>query len=182
MALRAVAKAREAGIDARLLVRGGREGYRQTLVQLAHDLDLSWATVSHDEEWPESLSAISDPIVEVDNFLPVEEVQMLYQTADAVLANSGREPFGLVGLEVMAAGGLAVLGTTGEDYARAYGNAVVCETDDPKEIVHHLKTISRGGFHERIRREGRRTAENYRWSTLMPLIESYVQYFADGPR
>jgi len=33
----------------------------------------------------------------------------LYAAADAVLANSGKEPFGLVGLEVMAAGGIAIL-------------------------------------------------------------------------
>src|SRR5205807_9559452 len=60
---------------------------------------------------------------------------------DAVLANSGHEPFGLVGLEVMAAGGLAVTGATGEDYANAYRNALVVETDDAIELVTELNLI-----------------------------------------
>jgi hypothetical protein len=38
-------------------------------------------------------------------------------SADAVFANSGHEPFGLVGLETMAAGGVACTGCSGEDYA-----------------------------------------------------------------
>lgn len=182
MAIRALAFARAQGINARLLARGGHEPYRDSLIALARHLDLSWEVVSFDANWPNTLSEISSAVIEVDNFLPIEEVQLLYQAADAVLANSGREPFGLVGLEVMAAGGLAVIGSTGEDYGRAYGNAVVCETDDPREVVHHLKTIAATGHDPRIRREGQRTAENYRWSTLMPLVESYFDYFVEGGR
>src|SRR6202011_1184835 len=66
---------------------------------------------------------------------------VIYPTCDAVLANSGHEPFGLVGLEVMAAGGLAVTGATGEDYANAYRNALVLETDDAIELVTELNLI-----------------------------------------
>ena len=40
-----------------------------------------------------------------------------YVAADVVLANSVSEPFGLVGLEAMAAGGVVLTGGTGEDYA-----------------------------------------------------------------
>ncbi len=36
-------------------------------------------------------------------FLPEEFVRVLYAGCAATLANSGHEPFGLVGLEVMAA-------------------------------------------------------------------------------
>ena len=43
--------------------------------------------------------------------------RLLFGASDAVVANSVMEPFGLVGLEAMAAGGVAVVGTTGEDYA-----------------------------------------------------------------
>ena len=181
-ALRVLAVAKAEGINARLIARGGHEPYRLTLRAIATELGLAWDTVTYDAGWPDSLKSVDAPIIEVGNFLPVEEVQILYQTADAVLANSGREPFGLVGLEVMAAGGLAVIGTTGEDYGRPYGNALVAETDDPKEIVHHLRAVQETGYVERIRREGQRTAENYRWSTLMPMFESYVEYFMHGPR
>jgi len=182
MAIRALAAAKAAGINARLIARGGHEPYRDVLRAIAVGLDLTWATTMYDATWPHSLASLPATIIEVENFLPVEEVQVLYQTADAVLANSGREPFGLVGLEVMAAGGLAVIGTTGEDYGRAYGNAIVAETDDPQEIIHHLQAVAKTGYQERIRREGQRTAENYRWSTLMPLFESYMDCFIQAPK
>jgi len=58
-----------------------------------------------------------------------------------VLANSGHEPFGLVGLEAMASGGLAMVGATGEEYARSYGNAIVVETDDPTEVASALRGL-----------------------------------------
>ena len=49
----------------------------------------------------------------------------LFAASDAVLANSIYEPFGLVGLEAMAAGGMIYTGGTGEDYAVNGRNAVV---------------------------------------------------------
>src|SRR6266702_2867643 len=55
-------------------------------------------------------------------FLPEEFVRTIYNAADATLANSGHEPFGLVALEVMAAEGIAVTGSTGEDYAISFEN------------------------------------------------------------
>ena len=61
---------------------------------------------------------------------------VFYAAADGTLANSGYEPFGLVGLEAMAAGGIAYVGSTGEDYARPLQNCVVLDdAADPDEIV-----------------------------------------------
>ena len=71
-------------------------------------------------------------------FVPEEFVRLCYAAADATLANSGHEPFGLVGLEVMAAGGIAFTGSTGEDYAVSFENAVALDSDDPDEIVGYL--------------------------------------------
>jgi vacuolar iron transporter family protein len=62
-------------------------------------------------------------------------LSVLYRAADGVLANSGREPFGLVGLETMAAGGTAYTGNTGEESARHLENAVVLDTADPSEAT-----------------------------------------------
>src|SRR4030095_2167340 len=50
--------------------------------------------------------------------LDPEARRLLFRAAAAVLANSGHEPFGLVGLEAMAAAGVARTGISGEDYAR----------------------------------------------------------------
>ena len=64
-------------------------------------------------------------LLNLTSYVPEAVARTVYAAADAVLANSGHEPFGLVGLEVMSAGGLAVTGATGEDYALAYRNAIV---------------------------------------------------------
>ena len=90
---------------------------------------------------------------------------LCYAAADAVLANSGHEPFGLVGLEVMAAGGIVFTGSTGEDYAVSFENAVALETDDPDEIVGYLLHLQRyPEEREKIRAAGRRTAAEFTWS------------------
>ena len=100
-------------------------------------------------------------------------LRSLYAAADGVLANSEREPFGLVGLEVMGAGGLAFVGRTGEDYAVPYGNAVVVQTDDPRELMTHLTTLgSRPALADRIRADGQRTAERYVWPRILDGVEA----------
>jgi glycosyltransferase involved in cell wall biosynthesis len=64
-----------------------------------------------------------------------EARRALFRASDTVLANSGHEPFGLVGLETMAAGGIACTGCSGEDYAVAGQNALVLQTAEPREFV-----------------------------------------------
>lgn len=98
----------------------------------------------------------------------------LYAASDGVLANSVSEPFGLVGLEAMAAGGVAFTGGTGEDYAISGRNAVVLETLDPAEIVTRWRELAAAPeLSARLRRSARRTARNYRWRTIIGiLIES----------
>src|SRR5262249_33350913 len=102
---------------------------------------------------------------------------LLYRASDAVLANSGHEPFGLVGLEAMAAGGVACTGCSGEDYAVSGRNALVLQTGDPLEFVGALHRLRASPEDERsLRREGRRTAKQYAWphvvrQHLLPRIE-----------
>jgi glycosyltransferase involved in cell wall biosynthesis len=98
----------------------------------------------------------------------------LYSAADGVLANSVSEPFGLVGLEAMAAGGIAFTGGTGEDYAISGRNAVVLETLDPMEIVARWQELSAAPqVSARLRRSAKRTAREYRWQSITSmLIES----------
>ena len=86
--------------------------------------------------------ALADgPIVHLRAFLDEPTLYALYAAADAVLANSGKEPFGLVGLEVMAAGGIAVCGATGEEYAEPFVNAIVCDTSDGRELATYLRAL-----------------------------------------
>ena len=112
-------------------------------------------------------------------FLPEEFVRTIYNAADATLANSGHEPFGLVALEVMAAEGIAVTGSTGEDYAVSYENAIVTETDDPDEIVGYLLHLQRHPEdQERIRCAGRRTAEQFLWDQVIENLVSKLEFLA----
>lgn len=91
----------------------------------------------------------------------------LYAASDGVLANSVSEPFGLVGLEAMAAGGVAFTGGTGEDYAVPGRNAVVLETLDPGEIVARWDELSASPeLSAKLRRAARRSARDYEWSAI----------------
>src|SRR5438270_10726487 len=111
--------------------------------------------------------------------LPEEFVRITYAAADATLANSGHEPFGLVALEVMAAQGIAVTGSTGEDYAISFENAIVTETDDPDEIVGYLLYLRRQPEEqERIRVAGRNTAEQFLWDNVIENLVSKLEFLA----
>jgi glycosyltransferase involved in cell wall biosynthesis len=91
----------------------------------------------------------------------------LYRVCDGVLANSVSEPFGLVGLEAMAAGGIAYTGGTGEDYAVTGRNAIVLESLDPMEIVERWEQLVASPKRmARLRRQARQTARQYIWPNV----------------
>jgi glycosyltransferase involved in cell wall biosynthesis len=107
-------------------------------------------------------------IVNLRTALDPESRRVLFRGAAAVLANSGREPFGLVGLETMAAGGVACTGCTGEDYVVPGQNALVLETTDPWEFVSLFRELCANPAQERaLRRAGRATAERYAWPHIV---------------
>jgi glycosyltransferase involved in cell wall biosynthesis len=106
--------------------------------------------------------------LELTQFLPEELLPVLYASSLAVLANSGFEPFGLVGLETMAAGGVAVVGATGEDYARHLHNSIVVETDSPSELAQAIAAVaSDPAKADRIRRAAREMAATYSWELVV---------------
>jgi hypothetical protein len=110
-------------------------------------------------------------IVNLCSPLDPESRLVLFHSAAAVLANSQHEPFGLVGLETMAAGGVACIGYTGEDYAVPGHNALALETNDPQEFLDLFGTLRRNPTMERaLRRAGRITAQHYTWSQIMHRI------------
>ena len=97
-----------------------------------------------------------------------ESSRLLFHCSDAVLANSGHEPFGLVGLETMAVGGVACIGTSGEDYAVPGHNALVLETNDPQEFIAMFKTLHANAAQDQaMRRAARVTAKLYTWSQIV---------------
>ncbi|MGH7759674.1 MAG: glycosyltransferase, partial [Candidatus Dormibacteria bacterium] len=80
----------------------------------------------------------------------------------------GFEPFGLVGLEAMASGGVAVVGATGEDYARHLHNSLVIETDDPQELAQAVgRVAAEPRVAQEIRRAARAMAATYSWPLVV---------------
>jgi glycosyltransferase involved in cell wall biosynthesis len=110
-------------------------------------------------------------IVSIGSALNPDSRRVLLRASDAVLANSRHEPFGLVGLETMAVGGIACTGCSGEDYAVPGRNALVLETTDPREFLGLFGELRANPALERaIRRAGRMTAQHYRWSEIVARI------------
>ena len=183
MAVSAAGYLKRHGKRVRLLVRGGREPHGGEVLTHAQHQGLNIVHVDSPAE-PAGLAAVlrqhpEADVVNLTSFVSDPMLGVIYPTCDAVLANSGHEPFGLVGLEVMAAGGLAVTGATGEDYASAYRNALVLETDDAIELVTELNLIQqRPKLAAAIRRRGRTTARTYTWEKVIDQLLLRVEFAA----
>jgi glycosyltransferase involved in cell wall biosynthesis len=122
-------------------------------------------------------------VVSLRSHLDGDARSVLFRGAGAVLANSGHEPFGLVGLEAMAAGGVACTGYSGEDYAVPGRNALVLQTADPREFVGLFGKIKAEPARERaLRREGVLTARRYAWPEIIDKVLLPRLHFAKLPQ
>jgi glycosyltransferase involved in cell wall biosynthesis len=180
-AIDAIADLREDGRNVQLIVRGGKEAYADVVFGQARGRGLAIADVTFDSPTIESiaktLAEAKADVVNVKSFLPDAMLFTLYGAVDAVLANSGKEPFGLVGLEVMASGGVAVCGSTGEDYARAFDNAIVCDTSAPRELAVYLERLfTDPSISERIRENAPATARQFSWSNVLDVLDAKVAF------
>jgi glycosyltransferase involved in cell wall biosynthesis len=172
-AVAAIAELRAEGMPARMLMRGGMEPYGASVLAFAQESGLAvtdWYEPVEDAGGIVRALTETDgaPIVHLRRFLPDQVITEINVAATAVLANSGHEPFGLVGLEAMAAGGIAMVGATGEEYARPYGNAIVVETDDPAEIASALSgLVEQPALGRRLRLAARRDAADFAWPLVI---------------
>jgi glycosyltransferase involved in cell wall biosynthesis len=178
-AIEAFARVHAEHPKAMLIVRGGREPYGDVIFARARELGLQVEDVSiasrDPEAFVERLATAKGPIVNLRTFVPEELLYALYHVADAVLANSGKEPFGLVGLEVMAASGVAVTGSTGEDYTQPFENAIVCDTGDGRELAAYLNAlIADPSMAHSIRAAGAATAERYTWPIVLEILSRKI--------
>ena len=177
-AIDAVGAMRDAGMWPRLLMRGSRSDYADVVSARirAHGLRMERVALAPAVRMRDAAAQLSSSDAEVvflDFFVPEALLRALYAACDGVLANSEREPFGLVGLEVMACGGIAFVGRTGEDYAIPYGNAVVVQSDDPAELRAHLARLAeRPALLRSMRAEGRSTARRFAWPRVLEALEA----------
>jgi glycosyltransferase involved in cell wall biosynthesis len=171
-----------------LIARGGIEGHGAEVLAKAAAAGLRVIERTPPVEGIhgllQALDGIDDAdIVHLSTPLDSESCRVLFRGSAAVLANSGREPFGLVGLETMAAGGVACTGCTGEDYVVPGQNALVLETTDPWEFVTLFRELRANPVKDRaLRRAGRVTAEHYSWPhivrrLLLPRLDLIAEHF-----
>ncbi|MDQ4076233.1 MAG: glycosyltransferase [Chloroflexota bacterium] len=164
-------------------MRGGIEGYGakvlgevENLGLRRKDFELEMPSV---EEFLRAMAVYKEEadVIYFRHYIPEEIQRLLYRTSHAVLANSAHEPFGLVGLEVMGAEGVAFVGSTGEGYAQHLLNAISLDTTDPNEIVGYLLYMRHHPHVTNdIRRIGRITARYYIWPRIIEKIISKLQY------
>ena len=183
MAVDAVGMLRERGVRPLFLMRGGIEPHGLDVRRRAAELGLSLhdLTMDHRPTVEESIAAIAGApdadVLCLNFFLPEETVRLLYRCCACVFANSGFEPFGLVGLEVMAAGGIALTGATGEDYVVPFVNAISVESDDPRELVAYLTFLHENPEQLKgIKREAAKTAKQFTWDRVINNLIRRIEY------
>ena len=172
MAMEALAEEKRRGRQFAAVIRGGMELHGFEVLANARASGLVIVDVDLPQEPKEAIRALEAApqadVYNVTSFMSDSLVSLFYSASDAVLANSGHEPFGLVGLEVMAAGGVAFVGSTGEDYAVPYLNAVVLDTDDPAEINIALEFLrEHPEVAARLRKEAQETARSFTWQNVV---------------
>jgi glycosyltransferase involved in cell wall biosynthesis len=187
-AVEAAAGLNRTGLPVLLIARGGMEEHGHDVLRHAGALGLRVRDVRSSATEPrylmrELLTASEEAdLLNVQFHLSEPLSRALYHVADAALQNSGREPFGLVGLEAMAAGGLVFTGCTGEEYARPQENAIVLDTGDPREIqAAVLDILERPALAEQMRRNGVETARQYTWDRVVELLLQRLKFLALQP-
>lgn len=174
-ALGAVSELRRRGRQPLLVARsGGPSGNAEGLRDAATARGLRVADVEDEVGLATHLGAAPHRGVDIINLrfaVNTLLARKLFAASDAVLANSIYEPFGLVGLEAMAAGGMIYTGGTGEDYAVDGRNAVVLQTLEPSEIATRWEDLhATPARATRIRRAARSTARDYSWERIAAVL------------
>lgn len=181
-AMEIVAALKRRGERPLLVARGGAEPHGQEVLARARQLGLRVTACRQQQGGPAALvdavgAGADADVVSLATPLDPAGRRLLFREVSVVLANSSHEPFGLVGLETMAAAGVACTGCTGEDYVQPNRNALVLQTGDPHEFVGLFAELRRHPEREQaLRRAGRATAETYAWpdvvrAGLLPRLE-----------
>jgi len=171
-----VAAMKQAGWNPLLIARGGSEPHGTEVLEAmeAEDL-LRIDRVCEDPGARGLLESLRDidgaDVVNLRSPVDPGGRGMLFRSADSVLANSEHEPFGLVGLETMAVGGIACTGCSGEDYAVPGQNALVLETQDPNEFLNLFERLrSEPDEAAALRRAGQWTAKRFAWPDVVQRV------------
>ncbi len=184
MAIEAVGAMKRLGMGPRLIVRGTNEPYRMAVIEKAWEQGLVWAEIRMERPSPSKIIRElkryrGADVLELCFFVPEDFLRFLYAGCDAILANSSHEPFGLVGLEVMACGGVAFTGCSGEDYAQSFLNSVVIDSDDAREISIYVQDLlGHPQTSSDIRSRGRLTSSLFLWELVVNELFRKIEFVA----
>jgi len=195
-AILALENLKKSGAKAVLVARGGGEAYGMKISQLprlpniiVEDIQLhgdSQKCYQHamlENDFAPYFEAInkhgSADILNLLFPIPYPLLQVIYKASDVVLANSIHEPFGLVGLEAMAAGAVVFCGCSGEDYATHMYNAIVLDTYTAGEINFYIDYLrSNPDTKKLIGSAARQTAEQWTWQEVVRRLLCKLEYQA----
>jgi glycosyltransferase involved in cell wall biosynthesis len=176
MAVEAAALLKDMGENVILLGRGGIEAHGTEVFTHAHSRGLIIKDVEgHPENAREALELIQASgeanFYNLRFFMPAEMLRSFYAAADVVLANSKHEPFGLVGLEAMAAGGIVFTGPTGETYSVNGDGALSLDTENAEEIVlNYLHMRDNPESIRAMRAAAPKMAARYTWEKVLAVL------------
>jgi glycosyltransferase involved in cell wall biosynthesis len=177
-----IAELKRQGWRPLFVARGGHEPHGTEVLSAARAAGLAIVDRTLPRPGPDALvDAMTETggvdVVNIKTTVDPSARRVLFRGVDAVLANSSFEPFGLVGLETMAVGGIATTGCTGEDYALPGRNSLVLQTDDPREFIALYRRLREDPTEiDAMRKAGRATARQFAWSevvhrNLLPRLE-----------
>lgn len=187
-AVEAAACLKQNGAKIRFLCRGGIEAHGSQVLNHARELGLVVQEVSdHPESWEEALEVIrARGAADVYNLrfsMSPSMLRIFYAAADFVLANSKHEPFGLVGLEAMAAGGVAITGCTGETYSMDGAGAIALDSENVSELVHVIEfLLDHPQRSQAIRLAGPKVAARYTWNNIIEILLEKITLAGDHQR
>ncbi len=183
-AVDATAQLKNLGYEVNFLCRGGFESHGGEVWEHARELGLKIVDVFGNPETPDGVldlirQAEGGDIYNLNFPMSQEVLRHYYAAADVVLANSKHEPFGLVGLEAMAAGGVVFTGATGESYSESGEGAIALDTEDPEEIVLNLeKLFLQPEQVACMRRSAIRVASRYTWDAILEILLEKLGFVA----
>jgi D-inositol-3-phosphate glycosyltransferase len=176
LAIGITAELKRRGSRPLLIARGGVEAHGGDVIRAAANAGLQVIVRNTPRSGAAGvLDALRDAdradIIGLPSPLDGDGCRLLYRASSAVLANSRHEPFGLVGLETMAVGGVACTGASGEDYAIPGRNAIVLHGEEPLEFVNLFRRLNDSpAAVQSLREGGRTTAELYAWPGVIERV------------
>lgn len=133
------------------------------------------------EVWCVSSYGKPDPSWKCDNFfhqVPMTEMRKIYSSCDILLKLSRVEGFFGPPMEMMACGGLVIVGkVTGYDeYIKHEFNALVVDPFKPEEAAQAIRRlISDKDLRSTLLKNGKLTAKQWQWENSIDLLEKYFK-------